>query len=245
MGSGQPPVATRTCTNCGASGAKAYCPDCGQHVVDGRITAGSILSEFFSWVFNVDRGLWLTLRDLLIRPAQVVGEYWAGRRGIYLGPVRFLLVVVLLVSLHELLFPDEFLGVLHTTDGEVKLMVQFLFGLLMPLAALVLLLRYGWRKRTYWEHLVATIYLMGLLLIVSMLIIDPLALLLDLEDGAPPWVFTGFLGAHFVLYPPLYGRAGWRQRLLDGLVLTVIFMALSLGCLLLLATFSPDLEVAM
>ncbi|MCB0813194.1 MAG: hypothetical protein KDB87_08530, partial [Flavobacteriales bacterium] len=61
---------------------------------------------------------------------------------------------------------------------EVKLMVQFLFGLLMPLAALVLLLRYGWRKRTYWEHLVATIYLMGLLLIVSMLIIDPLALLL-------------------------------------------------------------------
>ena len=214
-----------TCTNQGFR-AKAYCPDCGQHVVDGRITAGSILSSS-SWVFNNVTGVWLTLRDL-----------WSGRHGWLgsigrdaghlpgAGPVP--LVVVLLVSAARTPVPGRVPRRCTPRMGEVKLMVQFLSGCSCPWPP--------WScspvwlaEATHWEHprWPSTPWGCSHRLHADHPSAGPAA---RSEDGAPPW-FTGFPGAHFVLHPPLMAGLAGGNGCSMGCPHRHSSMALPLGCL--------------
>ena len=90
------------CASCGRSlTGENYCSHCGEEIFDAdKLTlryflANTVLQEFL----NVDGKIWRTLKLLLFRPAFLALEYAAGRRRPYIGPVRLLIVTIIVYVL--------------------------------------------------------------------------------------------------------------------------------------------------
>src|SRR5262245_34443202 len=78
-----------------------YCSHCGEEIFDAsKLTlryflTHAVLQEFL----NVDGKIWRTLKLLLFRPGFLALEYAAGRRRPYVGPVRVLIVAIIVYVL--------------------------------------------------------------------------------------------------------------------------------------------------
>ena len=88
------------CASCGAVVTERYCAACGEEVLDAqKLTVRHFLTHsLVPEVVNVDGKIWRTLRYLLFRPAFLSLEYAAGRRRPYVGPLRVLLVAIVVYA---------------------------------------------------------------------------------------------------------------------------------------------------
>lgn len=84
------------CLNCGALLAGSYCASCGQKHEPAIHTLGNFASDAFESITHADSRLWRTLVTLIAKPGELTREFFAGRRGHYLPPMRFYLVVSVL-----------------------------------------------------------------------------------------------------------------------------------------------------
>lgn len=87
------------CAACGEPRLGRYCHACGErglHPDDESLA--HVLREQFHEVTSADGRMWRTLRALFA-PGKLTEEYFAGRRGLYLRPVRLFLVVNVLFFL--------------------------------------------------------------------------------------------------------------------------------------------------
>ena len=90
------------CPSCGRRLAgESYCSSCGEEVLDPRkLTLSYFLTNtVLHEILNVDGKIWRTLKFLLFRPGFLALEYAAGRRRPYVGPVRVLLVAIVVYVL--------------------------------------------------------------------------------------------------------------------------------------------------
>jgi len=90
---------TSDCLNCGESISKNYCPNCGQKTDTRRYSFKHIVEhDFIYGIWNVDKGILYTLKELFTRPGHRVREYIQGKR---IGLFNFftLVVIILAVSL--------------------------------------------------------------------------------------------------------------------------------------------------
>ncbi|MEP0545323.1 MAG: DUF3667 domain-containing protein [Rhodothermales bacterium] len=78
-----------TCPNCEAERLGDYCQRCGQHYLDGRLTLGTLWSEFAERFLKMERGLGLTVRTLTVAPGRVCRRYVAGERKRYVSPLSY------------------------------------------------------------------------------------------------------------------------------------------------------------
>lgn len=84
---------TDTCAACHEPLRGPYCYACGERTAhDTDESLGHFLKEQFHEVTSADGKLWRTLRALAI-PGKLTAEYFAGRRGRYVRPIRLFLVV--------------------------------------------------------------------------------------------------------------------------------------------------------
>lgn len=84
------------CLNCNSSLSNeyAYCASCGQKTKVQRISIWTIITDFFSNLFNFEAKIWQSLKDIWV-PARLTLAYIAGQRAKYYNPIRFFLVVLL------------------------------------------------------------------------------------------------------------------------------------------------------
>ena len=95
----RPAVVASRCAACDVELAGPFCHTCGERAVrpeDESLAA--FLREQFKEVTSADGRLWRTLRALFV-PGKLTTEYFAGRRGLYVRPVRAFLVVNVLFFL--------------------------------------------------------------------------------------------------------------------------------------------------
>lgn len=85
------------CANCAVPLAGPFCVACGQSAESFERSVGSLISEAIGGLFDVDARLPHTLRDLVVRPADLTRRYIAGRRVSQTPPLRLFLVVIVLV----------------------------------------------------------------------------------------------------------------------------------------------------
>jgi hypothetical protein len=78
----------KTCLNCGATVEERYCTRCGQENLEPKESIGHIVGHFFADITHFDSKLFITLKDLILRPGFLTREYVAGRRMSYLNPIR-------------------------------------------------------------------------------------------------------------------------------------------------------------
>lgn len=164
------------CKSCAATLSGTYCGQCGQKVIQHRITMRMVFAEAFNEITNVDRGLLYTFFMLLKKPDQVVLDYLAGRTIKYASPFKYLLfwtAISTLIYIGFGFYDQQVAGmdglVPSSDDREVnevgalynewmKQNFQLVSIIYIPLFALFT--RYFFKKSglNYAEHLVANAY---------------------------------------------------------------------------------------
>jgi hypothetical protein len=100
----------RTCPACGALNHTRFCGECG-HALEASSTEGTagLLREGLSEALGVEKGVFQTLRDLLIRPTRVIQAYWSGEGVGYMPPFRiYFLLAGTYILLLSIVQPMEF-----------------------------------------------------------------------------------------------------------------------------------------
>ncbi|MGB5982244.1 MAG: DUF3667 domain-containing protein [Nonlabens sp.] len=92
----------RHCKNCNSQiyANKNYCADCGAKWIDNRITMKQVAADFGDLYIGFDTKFIRTFVDLCVRPERVILGYISGRRANYMDAIRYLLLVLFVVSIY-------------------------------------------------------------------------------------------------------------------------------------------------
>ncbi|MBR6320569.1 MAG: DUF3667 domain-containing protein [Prevotella sp.] len=89
------------CTTCGTYYQGNYCPRCGQSARLGRYSMkGTFLNFLDVWGLG-NRGMFRTLRDLLLRPGYMIRDYIMGMQMAYFPPFKMFFLLATLTLLIE------------------------------------------------------------------------------------------------------------------------------------------------
>ncbi|TRX34196.1 DUF3667 domain-containing protein [Flavobacterium sp. ZT3R18] len=90
-----------TCKNCGNHFEGNYCNICSQRAETYRITWYELAHHLPHALFHADKGLFYSIKELVLRPGHSIRDYIAGKRVYHFNPLLFL---ILMGSLATLLF---------------------------------------------------------------------------------------------------------------------------------------------
>jgi len=74
----------------------SYCENCGQALKESKLSIGQLFRDFVNNIFNLDGRLFRSTKHI-IKPAFLAQEFTAGKRKSYVNPIRFLLVMLVLL----------------------------------------------------------------------------------------------------------------------------------------------------
>lgn len=92
------------CLNCHDHYTGNYCPRCGQAASTSRLSM-KVAAENFADAYGMgERGMFRSIRDLILRPGYLILDYLRGKRASYFAPFKmyFLLAAVSLLVTHGL-----------------------------------------------------------------------------------------------------------------------------------------------
>ena len=96
MSSGPESGATE-CLSCGATVSERYCGACGEKRVGSHdLQVGHLAHDFWHEVTHLDGKIWRSFRALLLQPGLLTQQYWEGRHGRWMRPLRIFLIVTAL-----------------------------------------------------------------------------------------------------------------------------------------------------
>ena len=81
------------CKNCDHDFDGDYCNNCGQKSTVQNINFKFLIDEISNTVFQVNRGLFFTVKELFVRPGHSIREFLNGKRKQHFKPLAFVLVV--------------------------------------------------------------------------------------------------------------------------------------------------------
>ena len=90
------------CASCGTSFQGNYCPRCGQSAKIGRFSVKKAILLFLDVWGLGNRGMFRSIRDLVLRPGYMIRDYISGMQSAYFPPFKmfFLLAALALVIEH-------------------------------------------------------------------------------------------------------------------------------------------------
>lgn len=158
----------KICIKCGKSFDGNFCPSCGHPIKPKSINADFIKTQLGD-VLLLKKGIFLTIKKLLITPGISVREYLRKDRTILMSPILFILITSLFYTLAINYFHIqrqyfEF----ERTDGvlaEIFIWIQDNYGYanILMSAFIALMLRFLFRKSGYnfYEILVLLCFVLG------------------------------------------------------------------------------------
>ena len=168
-----------TCKNCGEEISGNYCSNCGQKTKIDRINAKYILSEIPNTFFQIDAGLFFTIKEFFIRPGNSIREYLEGKRKNYIRPISYVLLLSTFYALvanlvSETTFLGEVvLGMLEggTSSGSDPFLSSVLTWiaenhaystvLFLPFFSISSLISFKKYEYNFFEHFVINAYITG------------------------------------------------------------------------------------
>lgn len=114
------------CANCARTidgEAQKFCPACGQPTPAHRIDWHFLAHELEHSVLHMDRGVFHTLKNLILRPGHMMRDYLEGRRAGIVKPLLLIMMTAaLLIVLAKYFLAGDLVGSAITVnrgDGEV------------------------------------------------------------------------------------------------------------------------------
>lgn len=101
-----------SCVNCDypLNEEDKFCTSCGNKIICDRLTNKSLINEFSSKYLSLDSKLWVTIKDMTIRPEKVIKSYINNNRTKYLPPVNFMIISAFLGGFYAYLLNNGYLG---------------------------------------------------------------------------------------------------------------------------------------
>ena len=123
---------TLTCKNCSSEVVDKYCSNCGYPAVIRRIDGRYIIHEI-EHVLHLERGIFYTNKELLLRPGENVRNFILENRSRLVKPIIFIIVTSLIYSLVNYFFQIEdgyvnYQELNQTTTGKIFQWVQGHYG---------------------------------------------------------------------------------------------------------------------
>jgi hypothetical protein len=152
------PLSVAVCANCGERLGGRFCSDCGQ-AVQGPDRVRDIVQEWARAVVGADGVLWSTLGDLIVHPGRLTRDWWEGRRGDRMSPVRTLLTVMVAGSL--VAWAEHLL--VGRADADIGLLLQ-VFTYQVAVVAMIVIpwvmprLLPSSRQRSTYQHVAFALY---------------------------------------------------------------------------------------
>ncbi|MGR3811322.1 DUF3667 domain-containing protein [Jiulongibacter sp. NS-SX5] len=117
------------CKNCEFEVNGKYCSNCGTPAQLKRIDGHYIVHEI-EHVLHLDKGIFFTLKELLIRPGKSVREFILERRNRLVKPIIFIILTSLVYTILNNLthFEDGYLNYQDLPDGTFKNMLNWVQG---------------------------------------------------------------------------------------------------------------------
>jgi len=235
------------CKNCGHSIDGKFCSHCGQNSNIGRINFPNFLNEVTESVFQIDKGLFYTLRELFVRPGKSLKEFLNGKRKNHFKPIAYVLTLSALYFLitqitnQNTWMGDLIAGFVNGATGHSQvpqvstILIWFSKNyaystvLLLPvfsLASYLAFLKYG---TNYIEHVVINSFITGhqaifysLFAIIGTVIksdvIEVFSLLVAISYTC--WVFWQF-----------FSEGNRRINILRSIMTYILYLIFSLGLL--------------
>ncbi|MFY0696913.1 MAG: DUF3667 domain-containing protein [Balneola sp.] len=168
-----------TCKNCGEEISGDFCSYCGQKTKVDRINAQYILSEIPNTFFQIDTGLFFTIKEFFKRPGNSIREYLEGKRKNYIRPVSYVLLLSTFYALvANLISETTFLGevVLGMAEGGpstqsdpvLSTILQWIAQnhaystvLFLPFFSISSLIAFKKYRYNFFEHFVINAYITG------------------------------------------------------------------------------------
>ena len=228
-----------TCKNCGSVTKGRYCQACGQRSSVHRVTFRDTLEDLNDALFSVNAPLLITVRDLIISPGQILGNYLQGKRKTYYRPVSFfLLTTVIYLIIRSLIGFDPFSDTSVRVDGgrmDGSLLTEarnymlaninnLLFVFVFTLGLFLKLFFY--RRYSQAEFLAVSFYLIG---VYTLLVTINMFLVHYIDRSLQP------LGIGMMVLYFLYAMASFIKRpvawvLIKSLLLFILaFMTYAIG----------------
>ena len=249
------------CKNCELNYEGFFCNRCGQRFLDGRFTFKESLGWIFDKIFNLERGVLYTTKELIIRPRVLLTNFLNKATVRYINPFRyafFLATITALVTIISGTFESEemsgFLqnyvegwneGRTNSSDKmtledtrsfieNIKKYLAFIFILFIPFYALSTYIVYYRKKYNFTEHLIINCYAYSFSLILAL----PLFIVMFFKNGIA--IYSTFNSIfYFVAYIYIFGRFFKENffisffKILLVVLITIVLMMIA-GVLVLL-----------
>jgi len=167
------------CKNCGYAINGNYCSQCGQDSSIGRINLPNFIHELSESIFQIDKGLFFTIKELFLRPGESLNEFINGKRKNHFKPIAYVLTLsavyfVITQITHQNTWIDDLLsGWLNgakeqNVKNEEPIIITWFSKnyaystlLLLPLFSLASYLSFFKFDKNYLEHIVINSYITG------------------------------------------------------------------------------------
>lgn len=249
------PTSNTTCKNCQTTFEGKFCPNCSQKADTHRFTLMHFGHEVFHAFTHTDKGVFLLMKELLLRPGKVALEYNSGMRKKYFNPITFLLIVtaIQIFVIKKTDFFTEFNKSLKEltelpAQSSAKSRKQFdqnfedaekgttmvtennkAFTLLIiPVLSLLTWILFKKSGHNYAENLVFNVLLMGGMTLIFFIIIVPF---LILPSYVILWMFVDYLAIwiySIVAYKQFYNQR-WPATIAKGVLMQIVIMISSYG----------------
>ncbi len=167
------------CKNCNQLVKENFCGQCGQSIKVSKINLPNFLGELTDNVFQINKGLFYTMKALFVSPGQTIKDYLSGKRKHHFKPIAYvftLSTIYFLLSqlVHIETFIHDFVrGYMNAPDlstvesEKITTLIWFTKNyaytmlLLLPLNALASYLAFFGSGINYLEHFVLNAYITG------------------------------------------------------------------------------------
>lgn len=96
----------KTCLNCNYVVENKYCPNCGQENTETRQSFHYLFTHFVEDLTHYDGSFWKTIKALLFKPGKLTKEYLAGKRKLYVPPVKLYIFISFVAFLLPHFLPE-------------------------------------------------------------------------------------------------------------------------------------------
>lgn len=182
----------KICSICKNPIDEKYCGKCGQMYSGKNVSTLSLIIDFFSNFFSIDKSVFATIFKIIKNPKPIVTNYYQGFKNYYASPGKIFLYGIAAITLQILFVSDKVLGVSLKASN---ISTQYLFwGILFPVFAIISYLSFLLKKVPFSKNLIAVAYNSSSIFIIFLLIYDTVEWIFGKEIGVGAFLcFTLFV----------------------------------------------------
>jgi Protein of unknown function (DUF3667) len=164
------------CKNCGNSIESKFCSECGTASEIKRINKKYVLHELQHGILHFESGFLYTVKQLILRPGQIIHNFIEGERSKLYKPIGFLIIcsiiyTILAKFLHFKVKADSPIG--NVNKIIIWISENTNYSNLIEIVFIALSLNWFFKKRgfNYFENIVLLSFLSGIAMLISSLIL--------------------------------------------------------------------------